>query len=43
VHSIYTHVELPVKRDAIARLQKWVSKQGKEPKGEKENASTEEA
>jgi len=27
VHSIYTHVELPVKRDAIARLEKWVQQQ----------------
>lgn len=27
VHSIYTHVELPVKREAIARLQQWVQKQ----------------
>ena len=27
VHSIYTHVELPVKREAIARLEKWVTTQ----------------
>ncbi len=27
VHSIYTHVELPVKREAIARLEKWVQQQ----------------
>jgi len=27
VHSIYTHVELPVKREAIARLEKWVNLQ----------------
>jgi integrase len=27
VHSIYTHVELPVKREAIARLEKWVDQQ----------------
>lgn len=27
VHSTYTHVELPVKRDAIARLELWVQKQ----------------
>lgn len=43
VHSTYTHVELPVKREAIARLQKWVSKQRKEPQGGSENASTENA
>jgi integrase len=41
VHSTYTHVELPIKREAIARLQKWVSKQRKEPQGGSENASTE--
>lgn len=41
VHSTYTHVELPVKREAIARLQKWVSKQRQEPKGGSEHASTE--
>ena len=27
VHSTYTHVELPVKRDAIARLERWVQQQ----------------
>ncbi len=27
VHSTYTHVELPVKREAIARLQQWVATQ----------------
>jgi integrase len=27
VHSTYTHVELPVKRGAIARLEKWVQNQ----------------
>ena len=27
VHSAYTHVELPVKREAIARLEKWVATQ----------------
>jgi integrase len=43
VHSTYTHVEFPVKREAIARLQKWVSKQRKEPQGGSENASTENA
>jgi integrase len=43
VHSTYTHVELPVKREAIARLQRWVSKQRKEPQGGSDNASTENA
>lgn len=27
VHSIYTHVELPVKREAIAKLEQWVKTQ----------------
>ena len=27
VHSIYTHVEMPVKREAIARLEQWVQTQ----------------
>jgi integrase len=27
VHSIYTHVELPIKRDAIRRLEEWVKAQ----------------
>jgi integrase len=43
VHSTYTHVEFPVKREAIARLQKWVSKQRREPQGGSEDASTESA
>jgi integrase len=33
VHSIYTHVELPVKRDAIARLERWVEQQKSQFKG----------
>ena len=32
VHSVYTHIELPVKRQAIARLEDWVEAQ-KQPKG----------
>jgi integrase len=40
VHSIYTHVELPVKRDAIARLQQWVLDQRQQGGS---NASTETA
>jgi len=27
VHSIYTHVELPIKRDAIRKLEEWVAQQ----------------
>lgn len=41
VHSIYTHVELPVKRDAIARLEQWVKTQTKSNSKEKSNDSTE--
>jgi len=41
VHSIYTHVELPVKRQAIARLEAWVNQQQDELKKEHDNASTE--
>ena len=42
VHSTYTHVELPVKRDAIARLQQWVQQQEQQLQGG-ENASTQTA
>jgi|SRR5579885_21732 integrase len=27
VHSIYTHVEMPMKRDAIRKLEQWVARQ----------------
>jgi integrase len=44
VHSIYTHVDFPVKRKAIAALETWVNQQQEELKKqqeqEKENAST---
>jgi integrase len=42
IHSVYTHVELPIKRDAIARLEAWVKSQQsqKQPQGGN-NASTE--
>jgi integrase len=33
VHSTYTHVELPVKREAIARLERWVQQQQSEFEG----------
>jgi integrase len=39
VHSIYTHVELPAKREAIAKLEQWVQDQ-KQLKGGGENAIT---
>ncbi|HZR18562.1 MAG TPA: tyrosine-type recombinase/integrase [Verrucomicrobiae bacterium] len=46
VHSIYTHVELPIKRQAIARLEVWVKQQQEELKEQKDkeqkDASTEE-
>jgi integrase len=41
VHSIYTHVELPVKREAIVRLQKWVNQQHNDLQGGSINATTE--
>ena len=44
VHSMYTHVELPVKRQAIAALEAWVNLQHEElKKKEQEHASTEAA
>ncbi len=46
VHSIYTHVELPIKRQAIARLEAWVKQQQEELQKQKDkeqkHASTEE-
>lgn len=41
VHSVYTHIELPVKREAIRKLEAWVHLQHQELKKEKENASAE--
>lgn len=42
VHSTYTHVELPVKREAIEKLEQWVKRQRQQQqKGERDNASTE--
>jgi integrase len=40
INSIYTHVELPGKRQAIARLEEWVKQQRQDKKGETDNAST---
>ena len=42
VHSIYTHVELPIKREAIARLEQWVNQQRQQTQGGN-NASTQSA
>jgi integrase len=41
VHSIYTHVELPIKRDAITRLEAWVRQQQQQQRKENRNARTE--
>lgn len=41
INSMYTHVELPTKREAIKRLEQWVKKQREEQEGEADNASTE--
>jgi hypothetical protein len=40
VNSIYTHVELPVKREAIQKLERWASAERKtaKEKAEKEDA-----
>ena len=40
VHSVYTHVELPAKREAIRRLEAWVESQLQQQK-ENSNASNE--
>jgi integrase len=39
VHAIYTHIELPTKREAISRLEAWVNKKRSEMKGEQDHAS----
>ena len=36
VHSIYTHVELPLKREAIRKLQEWVETQKQNAKEKKQ-------
>ena len=42
VHSTYTHIELPVKREAIRNLETWVNQQQQQLKQEQQNdASTE--
>src|SRR5205807_3594530 len=32
INSTYTHIELPVKREAIRKLEEWVSTQNPQPK-----------
>lgn len=39
IHSLYTHIELPAKREAIRKLEQWVNDQRPQPK-EKQNASS---
>lgn len=41
VHAIYTHIELPVKRDAIRKLEAWVNQQRSQQIKETEDANTE--
>src|SRR5207245_3286072 len=36
VNSLYTHVELPVKREAIRKLEAWIDVQRQNQKGETE-------
>jgi integrase len=40
VHAIYTHIELPAKREAIRKLERWVEDRQQQMK-EKKDASTE--
>jgi len=40
IHALYTHVELPAKREAIRKLEQWVNQQQTQLK-EKTNANTE--
>jgi len=42
VHATYTHIELPVKREAIRKLEQWLKEQEKRIK-EKKDASTQTA
>lgn len=41
VHATYTHIELPVKREAIRKLEQWVDQQRQQLIKEAEHASTE--
>lgn len=39
VHATYTHIELPVKREAIAKLERWLAQQLQSPASEEVQAS----
>jgi len=41
VHAIYTHIELPAKREAIRKLEAWVNQQRQQQTKEAEHANTE--
>jgi len=41
VHATYTHIELPVKREAIRKLEQWVNQQRQQQTKEAEHANTE--
>ena len=41
VHATYTHIELPVKREAIRKLEAWVKQQSEQQIKEQNDASTE--
>jgi integrase len=41
VHATYTHIELPVKREAIRKLEAWVNQQRQQQTKEAEHANTE--
>lgn len=43
VHATYTHIELPVKREAIRKLEAWVNQQREQLKKEAQDASTQTA
>jgi len=41
VHATYTHIELPVKREAIRKLERWVNQQRQQSNKEDDDASIE--
>jgi integrase len=41
IHSLYTHIELPAKREAIRKLEGWVNNQPQQPQEENANANSE--
>jgi integrase len=43
VHAIYTHIELPVKREAIRKLEAWITNQKQQMKKEQTDGNTETA